>query len=146
MSEPTQPPSPRSRARRTAVRHLSPTAIIAAVLPLLTVGALLLVRPSIPPDRAEAPVSQTLHRAVRACPADSGPVLVGADQAGPVSVAGTDVQVEPRTPATAGRAGRDALVVGTGDQATSLVAGRWRTKGLAALSCPDTATSTWFTG
>jgi hypothetical protein len=116
------------------------------VLPLLTVGALLLVRPSLPPDRAEAPVSQTLHRAVRACPADSGPVLVGAADPGPVQVAGSDVEVRAHTPASAGRAGRDALVVGTGAQAPSLVAGRWRTKGLAALSCPDTATSTWFTG
>lgn len=150
MSEPTQTPAqtpaPRSRARRTALRHLSPTAIIAAVLPLLTVGALLLVRPSLPPDRAEAPVSQTLHRAVRACPADSGPVLVGADDPGPVQVAGSDIEVRPHRPVNAGRSGRDALVVGTGDQATSLTAGRWRSKGLAALSCPDTATSTWFTG
>lgn len=146
MSEPTQTPAPRSRARRTAVRHLSPTAIIATVLPVLTVGALLLVRPSLPPDRAEAPVSETLHRAVRACPADSGPVLVGAAEPGQVDVAGAEVDVQPHAPATAGRSGREALVVGTGDQATSLVAGRWRTRGLAAVSCPDTATSTWFTG
>ena len=143
-----QSPSPgtRSRVRRTPSRHVSPTALIALVLPLLTIGALLLVRPSVPPDRAAAPVSETLHRSVRACPTDPGPVLVGAAASGQVSVAGTDVDVRPHTPTDAGRSGRDALVVGSGEQATSLVAGRWRTKGLAALACPDAATSTWFTG
>src|SRR5690349_979048 len=116
MSESTpaqnQDQAPRSRARRTTRRQLSPTAVIAAVLPVLTVGALLLVRPDLPPDRAQAPVSQTLHRAIRACPADGGPVLVAAAEPGSVDVAGTDVDVQPHTPAAAGRSGKAALVVG----------------------------------
>ncbi len=145
MTESAPTPAPRSRARTTG-RRVSPTAVIALALPVLTVGALLLVRPTVPPDRAQAPVSETLHRAVRACPTDSGPVLVAAAKRGQVSVAGTDVAVRPHTPASGGRSGREGLVVATGDQATSLVAGRWRTQGLAALTCPDTATTTWFTG
>jgi hypothetical protein len=146
MSGTNGPAEPRSRARRTTRRRLSPTAVIAAVLPVLTIGALLLVRPDLPADRAQAPVSQTLHSALRACPADPAPVLVSAREPGSVSVSGTDVAVRPHTPSSAGRSEKAALVVGTGPQATGLLAGRWRARGLAALTCPDTATTTWFTG
>ena len=147
-------PGARSSSRRARFYAL---AALAVVLPLLTAGALLLVRPEAPSTALQPPTRTALTNAVVACPTAlpaGGDALVATAQQG---VSGT-VQVSSgrSTTAVALRSGRPSAVRGSGplavtgqDQlAPGLLGGRFSAprQGLAASPCPAPSADQWFTG
>lgn len=142
--------------RRTAVaRRIDPTALIGAVLVVLTIGALLLVQPHEPRQRRLDPSTTTLTSVSLGCPsALPGGAAVAVATAGD-SVEG-EVSVlargdETSLPVASGRVGsleeeRPLAITGTGDLAPGLIAARFGGRALAAVDCPAPTPETWFTG
>jgi hypothetical protein len=142
--------------RRSAVRRaLSPTAVIAVLLPLLTVGALALVQPDevTTPDRAAAQVPPS--RVDLVCPAGEGEdelSLATAGRAGGDVETSTPRDREPSPvrlrPDTVERLGEQdpTFVRGSGPIAAELLASRTREAGLAATECVLPRPDYWFTG
>lgn len=149
-------PGARSSSRRLRVDAL---AVLALLLPLLTVAALLLVQPEAPAEAPQAPTRTALTNATLVCPT----ALPGGEQAllgtaqrgvtGTVTVrAGsreTRVRLAPgRLSGVAAGAG-PLTVTGEGDLAPGLVGGRSsaaRSTGVAATACPAPSPDQWFTG
>jgi hypothetical protein len=149
-------PGARSSSRRIRVDAL---AVLALVLPLLTFGTLLLVRPDAPAVRPQAPTRTALTQATLVCPRG----LPGGDEA-QLGTAQPDVsgKVEVRNgrrtstvPLESGRltglgsGSAPTTVTGEGDLAPGLVGGRAgspRSKGVAATGCPYPTPDQWFTG
>lgn len=143
--------------RRTATRRMSfnPTVVIGFVLVVLTVGALLLVRPHQPESRSQPPSEAPLTAASVGCPAglEDAPavsVATGRDDVdGTVTVTGDgDPQ---QTPLQSGRvttleADVPVAVTGEADLAPGLLAARFGARQLAAADCPAPTPETWFTG
>lgn len=143
----------RRSARR---RRLSPTAVIAVLLPLLTVAALALVRPAPPSTTAEAGEEVRPERVDLVCPGPLGePTLA-------VAAAGNEVEGEvarsaldgaDRTPvevradaATSERAGGPVVLRAEGAVAAELIAARFETGGLSSTECPLPRSDHWFSG
>lgn len=142
--------------RRSAVRRaVSPTAAIAVLLPLLTVGALALVRPDeptpvvrpaeqVPPSRVDlvCPPGEGDDRLALATAAgaggEAGTRVPGADEPTPVELRQDAVtEVDQQEP---------VLVRGTGELAAQLIGARSRERGLAATECVLPRPDYWFTG
>lgn len=141
--------------RRSAVgRRVSPTAVIALLLPLLTVGALTLVEPydAATPDRAAEQVPPS--RVDLVCPGGEGDddlALATAGEAeGDVSVVaggGERQPVDLGPDATELLGEQDPAVVrGTGAVAAELIGARLRDDALAAADCVLPRPTYWFTG
>lgn len=169
MSEPTPPPGRRRAAaaetapsgRRTAVgRRIHPTVVLCVVLPLLTLGVLLLVPTHDQPDATHAPTERALTQAALGCPAAPGAkdaalsVATSLDDAeGEVDVTAGGPKAAPETldvrsgeVATAKAGDGPAVVSAEGDLAPGLLAVRSTAKPLAATSCAVPRPETWFTG
>lgn len=145
--------------RTAAVRSLNPTVVLGVLLPLVTVGVLLLVQTHDPVPPARPPATSTLADAALACPSAPrggpeaivlGTALEDADGAATVSTGASSEPVEESV-----RSGRVAVAdVGSGpavvrasdDLAPGLLAARFDTRPLAAVDCPAPGPSTWFTG
>ena len=139
MSESTQVPGRRSAVRRS----LSPTAVIAVLLPLLTVGALSLVRPD-EPDVVARPAEQVApSRTDLVCPSGEGDdplALAAAAGSGgevatrlPTETASTPVELR-QDAVTEVPDQQPAFVRGTGELAAQLIGARSREQGLAAIT------------
>jgi len=140
-------------------RRLGADVILAVLLPLACALALLALHPERSQPRGAEPVETSLTSASVICP---GP-LAGPDQVG-VSTLGTgadtkvsgDLQVGlgPSLTPVPVRSGRvslapeglgPAVVLGSGDLAPGLVAGRSRSAPLAATDCAPPVADQWFT-
>jgi hypothetical protein len=144
--------------RRTATGGrggVTSTALLAVLLPALTVGTLLLVRPHTPVDESRPPEPTTLKSASVACPStpDGGGTAYVAsgeqDVRGEVSV--TANGQSSSVPVRSGRVGRlpgsgPVVAEGEGDIASGLIGARFGARRLAAVDCPQPAPETWFTG
>ncbi|QWF23695.1 hypothetical protein KM427_08375 [Nocardioides sp. LMS-CY] len=152
----TQPRTTGGR-RRTATRRgrLNLTMVLAVVLPLLSVAALLLVRPAEPAATTRPPERTTLTTATLVCPAGlpGAPELalttVSDDVDGSVRVGlGKDAKdaglVSGRVTTT--RAPDAVAVTGEDDSAPGLVAGRGGGDEPAVTACLPPAAGQWFTG
>ena len=147
--------TPETGRRTAGARSINPTALIGAALVVLTLGALLLVQPHDPGDRAVEPTSTTLTTASLGCPS----ALPGGDAVA-VGTARDSVEGEVAVRArgseralrvTSGRIGtvdegRALAITGTGDLAPGLLAARFGGEELAAVDCRVPAPETWFTG
>ena len=144
--------------RRSAAERrggLTSTAVLALLLPALTVGTLMLVQPHEPVDSARPPEPTTLNSASVACP--SAPDGAGAayvatgqpDVRGEVTVttAGQDSAVPVRSGRVSRMPGEGPVVAdGDGDLAPGLIGARFGDRRLAAVDCPQPSPETWFTG
>lgn len=142
--------------RRSAVRRsLSPTAVIATLLPLLTIAALALVRPD-PAPSTDRPAEQVRpERVDLVCPAalDEPTVAVasaGADDDGEVSSnqgGGEPAPVELGADSvTTVRSPDVTRLRGTGAIASELIGARFETSGLASAECVLPRSQYWFSG
>jgi hypothetical protein len=151
----------REGGRRTAVAgRISPTVVLCVVLPLLTVGALLLVPTHDQPDPTHPPTERPLTQAALGCPASTDgkpPALSVATSLdgveGEVDVTADGARSEPETlrvrsgeVATAKAGDGSAAVTAQGDLAPGLLSVRSTGKPLAATSCALPRPETWFTG
>lgn len=154
----SQPPSTTSRGgRRTAARRtrLNLTVVLAVVLPVLSAGVLLLVRPDAPGDTTYAATRTTLTASTLICPSalpgGPGVALTSAsdDVDGTVRVGlgstAKDADLVSGRVTSADDAGALA-VVGEDDAAPGLVAGRAGADDAAVASCLPPAAVRWFTG
>ena len=144
--------------RRTATGGrggVSSTAVLAVLLPALTVGTLLLVRPHTPVDESRPPEPTTLKSASVACPSapeGGGTAYVAngvQDVRGEVSV--TADGKSSSVPVRSGRVSRlpgsgPVVAEGEGDVASGLIGARFGERRLAAVDCPQPVPETWFTG
>jgi len=143
--------------RRTAEaprRPLVPGLVLAVMLPMLTVGALALVRTGGTEDASRPPQLTELTRTSVACPTPHGEtrrVLVGsaaADEDGTVSLDRFDGQPRPldvragRLTATNARGA--TVLTGEDAWAPGLLAGR--SGAGAAVACGSPVSESWFTG
>lgn len=143
--------------RRTADARWrpDPTALIGAVLVVVTVGALLLVQGQEPADRTAAPTTTTLTSSSLGCPSalpGGEAVAVGTARGsvdGEVTVTSRGderaLDVASERVATLDEA-RPLAVTGTGDLAPGLLAARFGGGSLAAVDCPAPTPESWFTG
>lgn len=164
MSEPgrrrARVATPESGRRTAVARRIQPTAVLCVVLPLLTLGALLLVPTHDQPDATHDPTETALTQAALGCPAAPGArdaalqVATSLDDAtGEVSVRSGGPAAEPETlevtsgEVTSAKADdRSAVVSAEGDLAPGLLAVRSTATPLAAASCALPRPETWFTG
>lgn len=147
--------SPGARTSRRRV-EINTTTVLATVLPLLTVGALLLVRPDATPTPVHPPDRTALTRASVVCPSalpGAGPAYLTTAQEGADGevMVGAGEDTEP-APLQWGRItdldqGVGPLsILGEGDLAPGLVAARFGGQQLAATTCTAPAPDQWFTG
>jgi hypothetical protein len=148
----TQPGRRSANGRRGG---LTSTALLAVLLPALTVGMLLLVQPHEPVDSARPPEPTTLNSVSVACPA-----APGGDGAAYVATGQPDVRgevtvtaggQESSVPVRSGRVSRlpgsgSVVADGEGDLAPGLIGARFGDRRLAAVDCPQPSPETWFTG
>lgn len=157
----TQQPDqePRAARRRTVAapgRRVDRMLLAAVLVPVLTVGAVLLTDLEVAPPAAEqAPAESDLGRSTVVCPSASqdGRLLVasGTGATGTVTLGtGGDTEDLRLTRHAAGlvEAGVDDVQVVTGadDLAPGLVAARTAGPGLRAVACAATSSDQWFTG
>jgi hypothetical protein len=138
--------SGRSRGRRLDV-----TTVLAVVLPLLTAGALLAVRPDGAEPSARPPAQIPLSRSVVICPGGAPEVRLtsGSDAGGttPYTAGETEAEAEVRPGRVTTLTTDPGPFVARpeGDLAAGLVAGRVD-RPLAAAECRAPAPDLWFTG
>lgn len=140
--------------RSAAARAVSPTAVIAVLLPLLTIGALALVRPDVQAGTRDAPQQVRADRTDLVCPTPLGDpaVAVAADAgaAGRTTWRSPDTEPAPVDLAGTGVARLESPEVvflrGAGDVASSLIGTRLQGEGLAASECVLPRSEYWFTG
>ena len=145
----------RTGRRSAAARRISPTAVLAVLLPALTVGALALVRPAevTVPSRAAEQVAPT--RVDLVCPEgpeDSRLAFTGGSETEDGVVANVQDQVDP-SPVTLVQ---DAVAEldeqgsvwarGSGPVAAALIGARYVEQGLASTPCVQPRPEYWFTG
>jgi hypothetical protein len=147
--------TPRTGRRSAAARRISPTAVLAVLLPALTVGALALVRPAevTVPSRAAEQVAPT--RVDLVCPQgqeDSRLVFTGGSETEEGAVANFRDEIDP-TPidlvqdAVAELDVEDPVWVrGNGPVAAELIGARYVEQGLASSPCVQPRPEYWFTG
>ncbi|QBR91972.1 DUF5719 family protein [Nocardioides euryhalodurans] len=153
-----QTPTPEPAGRRTAARRrFSPTALLAVLLPLLTVGALALVQPEAEVAVGQAAEEVPVVQADLVCPpalaADAELAVAPAGELddGTAEIDdgnGEPSDVELRSDAVTPLTGRDdaAFVRAQGAVAAQLLASRFQPEGLAATECPVPRPTSWFTG
>lgn len=154
--ETTMPEEPRRAGRRSDTRRrLSPTALLAVLLPVLTVGALALVRPAEveTPERAAEQVPPT--RVDLVCPQgveESVLAFTGGAQTENGAVLNARTGTDP-TPLDLRRNAvpelneqRPAWVRGSGPVAAELIGARYVERGLATSTCVQPRPGYWFTG
>ncbi len=142
--------------RRSAAtgRGLSPTVVLALLLPLLTLGALFLAQSEAAEDPPRPPEPTTLGSASVICPSGAtGTVFVGT---GEESVQGDATALsdgeEQTVPLRSGQVSSvedvpgPVVVTGTGDLAPGLLAARFGSRDLSAADCPGPRPEAWFTG
>ena len=143
--------------RRSAARGggLNPTAVLALLLPALTVGALFLVRPADLSAEPRPPRTTTLSSSVAGCPsalggASSVSVATGQEStSGEVRLTGKKEQqdgVRPRRVTRVAGVRGSAVAAVTGPLAPGLLAARFGDGRTAAIGCPAPLPETWFTG
>ncbi|MEO6512326.1 MAG: DUF5719 family protein [Nocardioides sp.] len=147
---------PPERVARGLRARLNLTAVLAVVLPALTVGALSLVSAP-PPDVSTYPPRETeLNLAIQTCPGSlSGDRQVavasatGASGAVEVTEVGattpTEVEVATDRPASQDVGDKPLVVRGADDLAAGLVASRFDA-GPSAVVCREPEPDQWFTG
>lgn len=148
--------SPGARTTRRRV-EVNATTVLAVVLPLLTVAALLLVRPGDTSTPAQAPTRTPLTSASVVCPSalpGAGPAYLTTAQKrvrGEVTV-GSGADTTP-APLASGKitdldqgAGGPLTVLSEDSLAPGLVAARFGGRQLAATTCTAPAPDQWFTG
>ena len=136
----------------------SPVLVIGILLPLLTIGALALVRPQAPTTHRAAPATRPLTSSATVCPgAAPGSATVAASTLGDAGGAtfgiasGSGAQPRPLQvgtdrPTTL-EPGPDGVVIqGEGRGAGSLVAVEAGTSANTMTRCPAPAPTSWFTG
>lgn len=147
---------PPERVARGLRERLNVTAVLAVALPLLTVGALSLVRQADPVDTTQAPEETALALSVLACPSSitdnrelsvaSATGLGGTVEVGAVGEdSATPVDVEADTPARA-TPGRRAVVVRATDDLAPALLGARDDEGPASAACVTPRPEQWFTG
>ncbi len=151
MSEPSSTPAPGRRVAAAVSRGADATVVLAVLLVLLTVGALLLVRPGSQEVATQPPERAALTRATIVCPGGAPASLsTTTDASGPVAVrmgkdeAETTADLAPRTITTVPGDG-PVVAVGEDALAPGLVGGVSLSP-LAAAPCRQPATDQWFTG
>jgi Family of unknown function (DUF5719) len=147
----TNPGARTARQRRVDV---DVTTVLAVVLPILTVVAVLLVRPGDAGSSTHAPSRTALTSASVVCPTalPNAPTvhLATADKGvhGDVEVAaGEDkqkVNVSSGSVSTVSPGEGPVVVTGQGDLAPGLVGARFGAQSLAAVNCPATSPDQWF--
>lgn len=153
----SQPSTPGGGRRRTAARssRLNLTTVLGVALPLLTIAALLLVRPTEPAAPTHAPERTTLTTATLVCPA----ALPGAPEVSLTTTADdvdasvrvglgrdtTDVDLTSGRVTTT-REAEATAVTGEDASAPGLVAGRAGGDEQAVAACLPPAAEQWFTG
>ncbi|KRF29383.1 DUF5719 family protein [Nocardioides sp. Soil805] len=150
MTEPAPTPQAGRRAALPGrTRRLGPLDLLAVLIPLVTVGTLLLVRPVSDDATSRPPAEVALTRTTLVCPA----ALPGAGTVAVASATGERGEVEMRQPAedtlTLDGTVRDAtrrpvVLQAEGTLAAGLVAGRYGDG--AATSCDLPSPEQWFTG
>lgn len=151
MTDPTNTPTPGRRVA-AAARRADATVVLAVLLPLLTVGALLLVSPGSQRVDGQPPERSALTRATLVCPsgADAASLSTTSEESGPVAVRIGDAESEssadiaPRAVTTVPADG-PVVVTAEGALAPGLVGGVFRSP-LAAAPCSDPGSDQWFTG
>ncbi len=147
--------TPQTGRRSAAGRRVSPTAVLAVLLPAMTVGALALVRPAevTVPSRAAEQVAPT--RVDLVCPegpADSRLALTGGSETEDGAVATTEAGVDPSPVTLLENAVAEldesgpAWIRGSGPVAASLIGARYVERGLASAACVQPRPEYWFTG
>jgi hypothetical protein len=153
MSEPTTQHGRRSATRR---RGLHPTALIAVVLVLLTIGVLLLVRPQDPAARGQGAEQVPLSASSLTCPT----ALPGAESAyvsSGVEPRDSDVRVLAdedserlrlaRTEVTTVEPAAGPVIISAeGAAAPGVLGARFGGDALASTECGAPQPETWFTG
>lgn len=156
MSDPAKDPGIGSGRRSATGRPgLHPTALLALLLPALTVGALLLVRPAEVSDPPRPPDETTLDSAAVGCPTADARATGVAVATGQESASGDvrlftakaerSVRVEPGRVTRVDGPG-PVVLTATGELAPGLLAARTGDRQTAAVSCPAPTPETWFTG
>jgi hypothetical protein len=147
---------PPERVARGLRARLNLTAVLAVVLPALTVGALALVSPPAPDDSAHPPRETALNLAIQTCPGSlsgsqdvSVASATGASGSVEVTEVGattpTEVDVTADRPATEAAGDKPLVVRGADDLAAGLVSSRFD-EGPAAVVCREPQPDQWFTG
>ncbi|PVG83095.1 hypothetical protein DDE18_07135 [Nocardioides gansuensis] len=145
MAEPT----PGRRALVATRRRPAALDVLAVLIPLVTVGALALVRPAAEPVEHRASEPTQLHRTTLVCPA----ALPGADDVSVASLESATGELTTRgeeesirlTDGVAVTDRRDAVAMtAEGQLAPGLAA--WRHGAGSATACPRPAAEVWFTG
>ncbi|SEC65475.1 hypothetical protein SAMN04489844_2713 [Nocardioides exalbidus] len=154
MTEPTPAPTPsdgRRRVAAAATRRPSPLTLLAVLIPLLTIGALAVVRPAAEQPTSYDPAGAPLDRVTAVCPPQLGAaaeVRFGSTGLGSGDLAlrvGRDEDTEALVDGVASREERPPVVVnGTGDLAPGLVVSR--SGGGSATGCEQPSPERWFTG
>lgn len=138
--------APGSGRRSRTRRALSPTLLLAVLLPLLTVGGLALVQPEELTTPARPAEAVPVEQADLVCPAGISPAPeLAVGPAGELA-AGTAVvdddgdteEIELRSDAVTSLTDRDGptFVRVAGEVSAQLLASRFQTRGLAATECP----------
>jgi hypothetical protein len=150
MSE-SSTPAPGRRVAAAVTRGADATVVLAVLLVLLTVGALLLVRPGSQEVAIQPPERAALTRATIVCPGGAPASLsTTTESSGPVAVqlgkdeAETTADLAPRTITSVPGDG-PVVAVGEDALAPGLVGGVSLSP-LAAAPCLQPATDQWFTG
>jgi hypothetical protein len=158
MTEPSSEPTAGRRIAAAVARRPDVTVVLAVLLPLLTVAALLLVRPETPGRAIDPPERADLTRSTIVCPGGATRTSLStmSETSGQVSVRvgeGTDdtddtdetrVDLTPRATATVQGEG-PVVVTGEGALAPGLVGGVVASP-LAAAACREPVSDQWFTG
>jgi hypothetical protein len=152
VTDPTKQPSDGRRTAASAARRPDLTVVLAVLLPLVTVAALLLVRPE-PPERATEPPERTeLTHSTIVCPGGGTRTSLStmAEASGKVAVRvgeateETTAKLAPREITTV-RGEKPVVVTGEDDLAPGLVGGVTASP-LAAAACSEPVSDQWFTG
>ena len=153
MSDPRSTPTPAPTGRRAAAtsRRPSATAVLAVVVPLVTVGALTAVSPRDAAEPTRPPSSSALTRATLVCPggaagaADVAVANADPDRTGTLVVGDGDDTLDLPAGQVPSVSSEDPVVVrGEDELAPGLVAGRGASA--AATACPGPRPEAWFTG
>lgn len=144
--------------RRTASgRRVSPTGLLAVVLPLLTVGTLTFVQPGSSPTSTPGAAAVAVDQADLVCPpagaarSDLAVAPAGELDGGSAAVddgdrEGRPVDLASDTVTTLRGGGAAAFVRARGPVAAQLLAARARSDGLAVTGCVLPSPTYWFTG
>jgi len=143
--------------RRTAAgRRVSPTGVLALLLPLLVVGALALVQPDPVRTTEQAAEAVPVDEADLVCPPAMGPgaataVAPAGDLNGGEATAGTrgreeGVDLASDTVTTLPDTRTATFVRASGRVSSQLLAARFQPKGLSATDCVLPRPTYWFTG